>query len=93
MQPKINQMNEKNHLLPNTKVVKSWSTVQALVDGLDVLAEKIKLATGSHCDRSKLLNALSEAVIESEKNLDISHIKNSETLKEALISAMKKKHK
>jgi hypothetical protein len=93
MEPKINQSNENDIPRPKKKVIKSWSTLKSLVDGLDALANEIKLATGLHCDRSKLLNALSEAAIESAKNIDTSHIENNETLKEALISAMKKKHK
>jgi len=74
----------------NSKMVRSWSSVFAIVDGIDKLADKIKEETGSHCDRSKLLNALSEIILDNQHLIDTSHIRSHETLKEALSKALKK---
>ena len=72
------------------KMVRSWSSVKYLVEGVDHLAENIKKQTGSHCDRSKLLNALSEILIDCQQHIETSHIRNHETLKEALVKELKK---
>lgn len=76
--------------LANTKMVRSWSSVYSIVDGIDKLADRIKEDTGSHCDRSKLLNALSEIILDNQHLIDTSHIRSPETLKEALAKALKK---
>lgn len=89
MELKNNQTQEAIQLA-NQKLVRSWSSVKYIVDGTDALAEMIKNETGSHCDRSKLLNALAEIAIDCKLEIDTTNIKNHETLKAALVKALKK---
>lgn len=72
------------------KIVRSWSTVEWLPEELDELAKQIKNASGVHCDRSKIINALTEVVIEHQDVLNMKEIVDSKTLKVELVSLMKK---
>lgn len=72
------------------KIVRSWSTVEWLPEELDELAKQIKTASGVHCDRSKIINALTEVVIQHQEVLNMKEIVDSKTLKVELVSLMKK---
>lgn len=73
------------------KVVRSWSSNQWLVEEIDALAKEIKAVTGVHCDRSKLLNALAEMLIEHKEKLDKSRMVDHRTLIAELEEMLKKK--
>lgn len=75
----------------HSKVVRSWSSTHYLVEELDALARDIKTASNVHCDRSKLLNALAELVIEHRRNLDLTRIVDQRTLIDELAAMLKKK--
>lgn len=74
-----------------SKVVRSWSSTQWLVEEIDALAKEIKAETGVHCDRSKLLNALAELLIENRTNLDKSRMVDHRTLIDELAAMLRKK--
>lgn len=76
--------------LLNRKVVRSWSSTHCIVHGVDQLAEDIKAACGVQCDRSKLLNALCELLIEAGEAVDTTAISDRESLKIAIAKALKK---
>jgi hypothetical protein len=72
------------------KVVRSWSSTHWHVEEIDLLASEIKNTTGVHCDRSKILNALAEVLVEHKGHLDLSRIVDPITLKDEIVAAMKK---
>lgn len=74
----------------NRKVVRSWSSTHGIVEGIDRLAEGIKTTSGMQCDRSKLLNALSELLLNAKEMIDATSISNQESLKQALVDALKR---
>lgn len=80
---------EAENMKDYTKVVRSWSTHNYLAEGLDEVAKKIKEASNVHCDRSKLLNALAELVIENQQNLDMKHMVDHRSLIDEIAKAMK----
>jgi hypothetical protein len=71
------------------KIVCSWSTSRTIVADLNRLARSIKLSSGLHCDRSKLLNALAQLLIQVEGEVDASRVRSAKTLMDALASALK----
>lgn len=73
------------------KVVRSWSSNHYIVEGLDALAKQIKEASHVHCDRSKLLNALVELLIENKDNLDLERIVDHRTMMDELATMLRKK--
>ena len=73
----------------NTKIVRSWSTTQFHSEELERIARKIKTASGAHCDKSKVINALIDLLVENENNLKVSEIFDTATLKTELIRAIK----
>lgn len=75
----------------HAKVVRSWSSVQWVVEELDLLAKEVKQTSGVHCDRSKLLNALAELLLENKNNLDKSRMVDHRTLIDELGAMLKKK--
>lgn len=77
--------------IENTKVVRSWSSINRIIHGIDALAARIKSDTGVQCDRSKLMNALAELAMEHGDKVDTSNITDHDTLKDALLSAIRKK--
>jgi NTP pyrophosphatase (non-canonical NTP hydrolase) len=75
----------------HSKVVKSWSTTHYLVEELDNIAKKIKKASGVHCDRSKILNALVDVLIEHQSNLHFEGVVDHRSLKDELEAMLKKR--
>lgn len=75
----------------HAKVVKSWSTTHYLAEEIDALAKEVKVASHVHCDRSKLLNGLTELLIENKGNLDFSRIVDHRTLLDELSAMLKKR--
>lgn len=76
--------------LDNEKIVRSWSTNHYCVRAADSIAETIKKKCGLSCDRSKLLNVLVEIADDAKSNLDVSNVRSVDSLKHALIQAIKK---
>lgn len=74
----------------NKKVVRSWSSTYGIVEGIDRVAEGIKATSGMQCDRSKLLNALSELLLDVKETIDATSICNQESLKQSLLDALKR---
>lgn len=74
----------------NKKVVRSWSSTYRIVNGIDRLAESIKTVSGVQCDRSKLLNVLSELLIDAGAIVDTAVIIDQESLKIAVAKALRK---
>lgn len=70
------------------RIVKVWSTREDLVTELEALAKALKKKTKVTVDRSKILNALIELLLASEKNIPITNIKSYESLREAMALAI-----
>lgn len=74
----------------NRKVVRSWSSTHRIVNGIDQLAESIRAVSGVQCDRSKLLNILSELLIEAGGAVDAAAITDQRSLKIAVVKVLRK---
>ena len=72
------------------KIVRSWSTVEWVPKELGEVAKLITDASGVHCDRSKIMNAFAEIVIDHQDLLNMKEIVDSRTLKIELVAMVKK---
>lgn len=84
--PNEAEIMSRNH----SKVVRSWSTTNYASAELEAIAREIKTASGVHCDRSKILNAFTEILIENRENLTKPGIVDARTLKDELILMLKR---
>lgn len=74
----------------HSKVVRSWSTTHYISEELEAVAREIKSASGVHCDKSKLLNAFTEILIENRHNLTMGNIVDARTMKDELALMIKR---
>lgn len=77
------------------KVTRSISTSLWITNGVDELAAKVTEEVGLHCDRSKIINALCEILIDCRDCFDpqkgYSNIGSGDGLKRTIIDAYIKK--